>query len=215
MRAAIVDRYGPPSSIEVRDVATPTPGAGEVLVEVCAAAVNPLDWFLLTGRPYIARPAFGLFRPKRRTPGADVAGTVAALGPGVTAFALGDEVWGACAGSFAEYVVTKAEHLVAKPQRISFAEAGAVNIAAITALQALRDVAKVGAGQRVLINGASGGVGTYAVQIAVSMGAVVTGVCSGRNVDMVTSLGAHRVIDYTTTDFSTRPPSPTASRTTS
>jgi NADPH:quinone reductase-like Zn-dependent oxidoreductase len=201
MRAAVAERYGPPSSIEVRQVPTPTPGPGEILIRVGAAALNPLDWFLLNGRPYVARLSFGLLRPKRQTPGADVAGVVVACGDEVTSLQLGAAVWGECAGSLAEYVATSEDHVVARPAALPVDEAAGLGIAGITALQALRDVAGLQAGQRIIVNGASGGVGTFAVQIAVSMGAHVTGVCSGRNTELVRSLGAHQVIDYEQADF--------------
>lgn len=201
MKAIVYDRYGPPSSVELREVERPTPGDDEVLIKVCAASVNPLDWYFLTGRPYIARVAFGLRGPKQTTPGADVAGVVAAVGANVRSFAAGDEVWGGCRGAFAEYVVASERSLVPKPPGVTFEHAAAANVAGLTALQALRDVADVQPGQRLLINGASGGVGTFAVQLAKHLGANVTGVCSTRNVEMVRSIGADEVIDYSTSDF--------------
>lgn len=201
MRAAWYESYGPPSSVNVREIADPVPDADQVLIRVKAAAVNPLDLYFLTGTPLIARLAFGLFGPKRHIPGADVSGVVEAVGSEVTRFVAGDEVWGNCAGAFAERVATKEKHLVHKPVSLTFEHAAAVSIAGVTALQALRDHAAVQPGQHVLINGASGGVGTFAVQIAKQMGAQVTAVCSTKNVEMVRSLGADRVVDYTTDDF--------------
>jgi len=201
VRAIVHDRYGPPSSLELREIDRPTVGDNQVLVKVHAVSVNPLDWYFLTGRPYIARAAFGLRRPKQTTPGADVAGTVEAVGNEVRSFAVGDQVWGGCRGSFAEYAVASETSLVPKPAEVSFEHAAATNVAALTALQGLRDVANVQPGQRVVIDGASGGVGTFAVQLAKHLGAHVTGVCSARNVEMVGSIGADEVIDYTNVDF--------------
>lgn len=201
MRAIIQERYGPPAALRLREVDMPAIGDGDVRVEVRAAGVNPLDWHLVSGKPLVARMALGLPGPKEKRRGVDVAGRVEAVGKDVKGARPGDEVFGWCDGAFAEYASTKEEQLVAKPASMSFEEAAAVPVAAVTALQALRDVGKLQSGQRVLINGAAGGVGTYAVQIARSMGADVTAVCSTRNVDMVRSLGAGQVIDYTREDF--------------
>jgi len=201
VRAAWYQTYGPPSSVRVREIPDPVPKADQVVVRVKAAAVNPLDLYYLAGTPLIARPAFGLFGPKRHTPGVDVSGVVEAVGADVTRFAAGDEVWGNCSGAFAERVATKEKQLVHKPVRVTFEQAAAVSIAGLTALQAVRDHAAVQPGQHVVINGASGGVGTFAVQIAKHMGARVTGVCSTKNVEMVRSLGADLVVDYTVEDF--------------
>jgi NADPH:quinone reductase-like Zn-dependent oxidoreductase len=202
MKAIVHDGYGSPDVLSLADIAAPLPSADEVLVEVRAASVNPYDWHLLTGLPYIARAQFGLRRPKQRRLGADVAGRVLAVGADVTRFRPGDDVYGdAQQGSFAEQVCVAEPKLVEKPSNLSFEEAAAVPMAALTALQGLRDHGRVEAGRSVLINGASGGVGTFAVQIAAWMGADVTGVCSGRNADLVRSLGAHHVIDYTHEDL--------------
>ena len=201
MKAIVYETYGTPDVLELRDVDIPTVGDDEILVRVRAAAVNPLDWHFLNGTPYLVRTQTGLRRPKQTTLGVDVAGTVEAVGSAVTEFGVGDDVFGGANGSFAEFATTRAKSLVSKPAHVSFEQAAAVPIAALTALQCLRDKADVQAGQRVLINGASGGVGTYAVQIAKSFGADVTGVCSTRNVEMVRSIGADHVIDYTAENF--------------
>ena len=174
---------------------------GQVLVRVHAAAVDPADWHIMRGLPYIARIAWGLLKPKDRVRGQDVAGHVEAVGKGVKQLQPGDEVFGWCKGAFAEYACAGENNLAPKPTNLTFEQAAAVPLAAATALQALRDVGKVQPGQRVLINGAAGGVGTFAVQIAKSFGAEVTGVCSARNVDMVQSIGADHVMDYTREDF--------------
>ncbi|WP_380169596.1 NAD(P)-dependent alcohol dehydrogenase [Jannaschia sp. R86511] len=202
MRAAVQHRYGPPSVVETAQVATPRPGRGRVLVRVAAASVHPGDHFVMTGQPYLARLAFGLRRPRHGTPGMDLAGVVAQVGEGVSALAPGEEVFGwATAGALAEYASVRADHLVPVPAGVSAEAAAAVPTSAMTALQALRDVAQVRAGQTVLVTGASGGVGSFAVQIAKAFGAEVTGVCSTGNVDLVRSLGADHVVDYTSTDF--------------
>lgn len=202
MQAYVYCDYGGPEVMRLARIARPTPGEGAVLVRVHAVAVNPLDWHYLRGTPYVMRLETGLRKPAAPRLGVDFAGTVAALGPGVTAFAVGDEVFGGRTGAFAEYVVVRANGaLVHKPANISFEQAAAVPIAAVTALQALRDRGGLRANQRVLVNGASGGVGTFAVQIARHLGAEVTGVCSTRNVELVRSLGAAHVIDYTREDF--------------
>ncbi len=201
MRTIVYDRYSTPDALELRDVDAPVVGDDDVLIRVHAAAVNPLDWHLLTGTPYLARLQAGLLAPKRHTPGVDVAGRVEAVGTNVTQFQPGDEVFGGGNGTFAEYVCVSQEVIVLKPPNTTFEQAAAVPIAAFTALQGLRDKGRIRPGHEVLINGASGGVGTFAVQIAKSFGAVVTAVCSTRNVDMVTSIGADKVIDYTAEDF--------------
>ena len=203
MKAIVHDTYGTPDVLEFREVEPPGLGPADVAVRVHAASVNPLDWHFLTGTPYLMRLTAGLRRPKRTIAGVDVAGTVVEVGADVTGFAPGDRVFGSVPGAFAETVVATraADRLVAMPDGLDFAEAAALPVAGLTALQALHDHADVGPGRSVLINGAAGGVGTFAVQFAVAMGAEVTAVCSGRNVDMVRELGAHRVIDYTTDDF--------------
>jgi NADPH:quinone reductase-like Zn-dependent oxidoreductase len=201
MKAIAYYRYGRPDVLELEEVPKPGPGDNEVLVKVRAASVNALDWHLLRGTPYIGRLAFGLRRPKNTRPGRDVAGVVEAVGRNVTQFQPGDEVFGCGRGTFADYVCASESALVTKPGNVSFEQAAAVPIAAMTALQGLRDKGRIQAGQKVLINGATGGVGTFAVQIAKAFGADVTGVCSTRNLDLVRSIGADRVIDYTQEDF--------------
>ena len=202
MKAAVRDRYGSPDAVVVlREIDRPVAADDEVLVRVHAASVNPADWYGVTGTPYVGRVELGLRKPKERRLGVDFAGTVEAVGTEVTQFRPGDDVFGWCAGSFAEYASGPEDHFVAKPAQMTYEEAAAVPVAAVTALQALRDVGKLHSGQSVLINGAAGGVGTFAVQIAKSLGAEVTGVCSSRNVDLVKSLGADHVIDYTGQDF--------------
>ncbi len=207
MKAIVIDRYGTPDVLRLEEVAKPVPGDGEVLVRVRASSVNPYDWHFLTGLPKLFRPAFGgLRRPKYRILGADLAGQVEAVGPGVTRFAPGDEVFGqTTAGAYAEYVAVAEAELAPKPANLTFEQAAAVPLAGFTALQAIRDQGKVQPGQKVLVNGASGGVGTLAVQIAKSYGAEVTGVCSTPNVDLVRSIGADHVIDYTRDDFTSSP----------
>jgi NADPH:quinone reductase-like Zn-dependent oxidoreductase len=187
------------------DVEKPVPGDSQVLVRVRAASVNPLDWHLLEGTPYIGRLAMGLRKPRDIRLGVDFAGTVESVGRAVTRFKPGDEVFGGGTGAFGQYVVVRENGSVAlKPANVTFEQAAAVPIAAVTALQGLRDQGKIRSGQQVLINGASGGVGTFAVQIAKSFGAHVTGVCSTTNVDMVRSIGADQVIDYRREDFTRR-----------
>ncbi len=206
MKAAYT-RYGPPDVVEVNDLDKPVPRDDEVLIKVRAASVNPLDWKTMKGGPYIFRLLFGQRKPRIKLLGVDVAGTVEAVGKYVSKFKPGDDVFGTCRGAFAEYAcISEARSilksvLVTKPANVTFEQAAAAPIAALTALQGLRDKGKIQPGQKVLINGASGGVGTFAVQIAKSFGANVTGVCSTRNVDMVRSLAADRVIDYTREDF--------------
>jgi len=202
MKAVVYCDYGPPEVLKLEEIEKPTPADDEVLVRVRAASVNPLDWHYMRGSPYFMRLGAGLRKPKVIRLGVDYAGTVEAVGSKVTRFRPGDEVFGGRTGAFAQYVSVRESRAVApKPPNVTFEQAASVPIAAITALQALRDQGKVQPGQKVLINGASGGVGTFAVQIAKSLGAEVTGVCSTRNVEMVRSLGADRVIDYTKEDF--------------
>jgi NADPH:quinone reductase-like Zn-dependent oxidoreductase len=202
MKAIVQDRYGPPDVLELRDVEAPAAGDHEVLVRVQAAAVNALDWHYMRGDPYVARPSMGLRRPKVRIRGRDFAGRVEAVGEGVDGFRPGDEVFGEADGAFAEYVSAPHDTVDTKPANLTFEQAAAVPLAGNTALVGLRDHAQVQPGQRVLINGASGGVGTFAVQIAKSLDAEVTGVCSARNADLVRSIGADHVIDYASEDFS-------------
>jgi NADPH:quinone reductase-like Zn-dependent oxidoreductase len=202
MKAIVQREYGAPLKVlRLEDVDDPQPGTGEVLVRVRAAGVNALDWHLVTGEPTIMRlVGMGLRRPKRAGVGRDVAGVVDAVGEGVSGFGPGDEVFGWCSGAFAELVVTGEDSLVHKPTNVSFEQAAAVPVAAITALQGLRDRGGIRAGQQVLITGASGGVGTFAVQLAKHFGAEVTAVCSTRNLDLVRSIGADHVVDYTQAD---------------
>ena len=212
MKAAVYRRYGPPNVLHIEDVERPVPKDDEVLIRVRAASVNPLDEGLMKGG---GRLVTGWRKPKDARLGVDVAGQVVAVGSNVTRFKAGDEVFGVCIadphasalrvwipqGAFAEYACAHHSALVMKPENMSFEQAAAAPVAAFTALQGLRDKGKIQAGQKVLINGAAGGVGTFAVQIAKSFGAEVTGVCSTRNVEMVRSIGAHHVIDYTQEDF--------------
>ncbi len=205
MKAIVYEKYGPPEVLQLKEVEKPTPKKDEVLVKVYAASVNPLDWHALRGTPFLQRLESGFPKPKNTILGADVAGRVAAVSKNVKSFQSGDEVYGDlywCGfGAFAEYVCVPEKSLALKPPNISFEEAAAVPQAAFTALHALRDEGQVQPGQKVLINGASGGVGTFAVQIAKAFGAEVTGVCSTRNLEMVRSMGADQVIDYTQKDF--------------
>jgi NADPH:quinone reductase-like Zn-dependent oxidoreductase len=204
MKAIVQDKYGSPDVLELKDIDKPEIGDDEVLVRVRAAGVNPGDWAIMSGLPYIARPVYGLRKPKNAVRGTDVAGTVEAVGNSVTRLQPDDEVFGWCSGlggAFAEYASVSEERLALKPANLSFEQAAAVPMSGLVALQALRDHGGVRAGQKVLINGASGGIGTFAVQIAKALGAEVTGVCSTRNVDMVRSIGADHVIDYTGEDF--------------
>jgi NADPH:quinone reductase-like Zn-dependent oxidoreductase len=204
VKAAVHSRYGPPSVVQIKDVDNPVPKDDEILISVRAASVNPLDWHAMRGTPYIIRLMRGLRKPKDSRLGVDVAGQVEAVGRNVTRFKPGDEVFGTCRGAFAGYAcasVISRSALVLKPKNVTFEQAAAVPVAALTALQSLRDKGRIQPGQKVLINGAAGGVGTFAVQIARSFGAHVTGVCSSRNVDMVRSIGADQVIDYTREDF--------------
>ena len=202
MKAAVRDRFGSPDVVELREIEKPTPADDEVLVRVRAASVSPADWYSVTGRPYVGRPQMGLLKPKSNRLGVDFAGQVEAVGKDVTQFRPGDEVFGGRDGAFAEYVCVREERaVVPKPANVTFEQAAAVPIAAITALQGLRDKGQIQPGHMVLINGASGGVGTFAVQIAKALGAEVTGVCSTRNVDLVGSIGADHVVDYIREDF--------------
>ncbi len=201
MKAIVYHRYGSPDGLSCVDVGKPAAGDDQVLLKVRAASVNPIDWHFLRGRPWPMRLMLGVTKPKSPRLGIDVAGEVEAVGRNVTRFKAGDAVFGACRGAFAEYVGAPERALVAKPDNVTFEQAATVPVAAVSALQGLRDKGNIRAGQGVLINGASGGVGTFAVQIAKSFGAEVTGVCSVRNVDLVRSLGADRVIDYTQEDF--------------
>jgi NADPH:quinone reductase-like Zn-dependent oxidoreductase len=203
MKAIIHTKYGPPEVLQLKEVEKPVPKENEVLVKVFAASVNPADWHMIRGEPKFARLTFGLSKPKNIIPGIDIAGKVEAVGKNVKEFRPGDEVFGDCGwgGAFAEFVCVPENRLVPKPANISFEEAATIFVAGITALQGLRDKGKVQTGQKVLINGASGGVGTFAVQLAKYFSAEVTGVCSTRNLDLVSSIGADKVIDYTKEDF--------------
>lgn len=202
MKAVVQDGYGPVEVLELRDVDVPVPGDDDVLVRVRAAGVDPSVWHIMEGRPYLVRiMGFGFRAPKRPVRGLDVAGRVEAVGRNVTGFQVGDEVFGVCRGSFAEYATAPASQLAHKPARLTPEQAAAVPVSGCTALQALRDKGRIRAGQRVLVIGAGGGVGTYAVQLAKAHGADVTGVCSTGKVDFVRSLGAHHVVDYTRDDL--------------
>jgi len=202
MRAAVQCDYGSPEVLRLEDVEKPAPADDQVLVRVRAASVNPLDWHLLRGTPYVGRLGMGLRKPKSTRIGVDFAGTVEAVGAKVTRFRPGDEVFGGRTGSLGQYLAVREDRAIAaKPPNLTFEEAAAIPVAAVTALQALRDRGRLQPGQRVLVNGASGGVGTFAVQIAKALGAHVTGVCSTRNVERVRALGADRVVDYTREDF--------------
>ena len=203
MKAVIYTEFGPPDVLQITEIDKPAPKENEVLVKVRAASVNPFDWHMIRGTPFLMRAMMaGLRKPKEPRVGVDCAGTVEAVGEDVTQFKPGDDVFGGKSGAFAEYLCIPADGGVAlKPANVTFEQAAGIQIAGCTALQALRDKGKLQKGQKVLINGASGGVGTFAVQIAKSMGAQVTGVCSTRNVELVRSLGADHVIDYTKEDF--------------
>jgi len=202
MKAAVYTQYGPPDVVvQITDVEKPVPKDDELLIKVRAASVNPLDSHLTKGGPYIVRLLLRLGKPKIKRPGVDVAGQVEAVGKNATQFKPGDAVFGLCKGAFAEYLCAPESAFVIKPENITFEQAASVPVAALTALQGLRDKGHIQAGQKVLVNGAAGGVGTFAVQIAKSFGAHVTAVCSTRNVDMVRSIGADHVIDYTQQDF--------------
>ena len=202
MRAVMHRCYGVPRGIAVENIAKPVPGDGQVLVKVRASSVNPAEWYRVSGQPYLIRLDSGIGAPEYSRVGFDMAGVVESVGPNVTLFKPGDEVFGGVNGAFGEYVIAREKGaIVHKPANLSFDEAAGIPIAAITALQGLRDSGRLEAGQKVLINGASGGVGTYAVQIAKALGAEVTGVCSTRNVELVRSLGADHVVDYSKGDF--------------
>jgi NADPH:quinone reductase-like Zn-dependent oxidoreductase len=201
MKAIVYYRYGSPDVLKCEEIEKPTPADDEVLIKVRSASVNPYDWHFMRGTPYFVRIPAGLLKPKDRRLGVDVAGWVEAVGRNVTEFKPGDEVFGGCRGAFAEYACASESALVMKPANVTFEQAASVPIAALTALQGLRDKGQIQPGQKVMINGAAGGVGTFAVQIAKSFGADVTGVCSTRNAEMVRSIGADRVIDYTQQDF--------------
>lgn len=201
MKAIVQDRYGAPDVLELRDIDRPEPADHEVLVRVHAAAVNAYDWHFLRGDPYIARLGMGLRAPRQRVRGNDFAGRVEAVGAQVRDFRPGDEVFGGIDGAFAEYVCGPANQLDRKPASMTFDQAATMPMAGRTALKGLREVGRAGPGRRVLINGASGGVGTFAVQVGKIIGAEVTAVCSPRNADLVRSLGADHVVDYTTQDF--------------
>lgn len=207
MKAVVQERYGGPEALRIAEVERPVAAAGEVVVRVRAAAVNAYDWHIMRGDPYVARllgSGLGLRGPKARIRGRDLAGVVDTVGPGVTGFEVGDEVYGDLGevdGAFAEYASIPVDRVSAKPAGLTFEQAAAMPLAANTALVGMRDVGAIDAGRRVLINGASGGVGTFAVQIAKALGGEVTGVCSTRNVELVGSLGADHVVDYTRADF--------------
>jgi NADPH:quinone reductase-like Zn-dependent oxidoreductase len=206
MKAIVYQGFGSPDILRCEEIDKPAPGDNEILIKVRAASVNPLDWKVMKGGPLIVRLLLGLGKPKVKRPGVDVAGQVEAVGRNVTQFKPGDEVFGTCLGALAEYATSKSvlgmkSALVRKPDNVTFEQAAAAPVAALTGLQGLRDKGRVQPEQKVLINGAAGGVGTFAVQIAKSFGANVTGVCSTRNLDLVRSIGADRVIDYTQEDF--------------
>jgi len=201
MKAAVYTRYGPPDVVQIADVDKPVPADNEVLIKVRAASVNPLDWHFMRGSPYILRLGAGLRKPKVTRLGVDVAGQVEAVGRNVTQFKPGNEVFGVCRGALAEYVCAMEDKLALKPASSSLEDAAALPVAAITALQGLRDKGRIQRGHKVLVDGASGGVGTFAIQIAKSLGAEVTAVCSTKKLDTARSLGADHVIDYTREDF--------------
>jgi len=203
MKAIVQDRFGPPDTLRMVDTEIPEIGSGDVLLKVHAAAVNPYDWHMLRGDPRVARlmGGVGLTKPKARIAGVDVAGRVHDVGADVHGLRPGDEVFGFARGAFAEFAAADAALVVPKPAALSFEQVAALPMAAVTALHAIRDRGHVQPGQRVLVNGAAGGVGTFAVQIAAALGAEVTGVCSARNADMVRSLGATHVVDYASDDF--------------
>jgi NADPH:quinone reductase-like Zn-dependent oxidoreductase len=202
MKAMVQNKYGSANDVlRMHEVPLPGIGGDEVLVQVHSSSVNAMEWYLMNGKPYLFRAAFGL-RPKRKTLGADISGTVVSVGENVSRFERGDEVFGEIgAGAYAEFAKAAESHLVAKPENVNFEQAAAVGVAGLTALQGLRDVLRVDTGQKMLINGASGGVGTYAIQIAKVLGAEVTAVCSTRNVDQARELGADRVVDYQAGDI--------------
>ena len=204
MKAIVCTRYGPPDALEFKDVATPAPADDQVLIKICAASANPLDWRILRGDPWLVRLFMGLFKPKVEIRGSDFAGRVEAVGKNVKQLQAGDEVFGAkgfAGGAFAEYVCAREEELAPKVAGMSFEQAAAMPVAALTALQGLRDKGQIKAGQKVLVDGASGGVGTFAVQIAKSFGAEVTAVCSTAKMETARAIGADHAIDYTRQDF--------------
>ena len=201
MQAMVQDTYGSAEVMHFTEIDKPDIGNDEVLIRVRAAGVNPADWAVMSGLPYIARPVYGLRKPKNAVRGTDVAGTVEAVGADVTRFQPGDDVFGWSDGSYAEYAAAPEDKLALKPANLTFEQAAAVPMAGLVALQALRDHAQLQPGQRILINGASGGIGTFAIQIAKALGAEVTAVASTRNLDLVRSIGADHVIDYTQADF--------------
>ncbi|MFI2433359.1 NAD(P)-dependent alcohol dehydrogenase [Streptomyces sp. NPDC018693] len=201
MKAIVQERYGPPEALELRDIERPVPGAGEVLVRVRAASLNAYDWHFMRGDPMLGRPTMGFTRPRVRVRGRDFAGEVEAVGSGVTALKPGEEVFGQADGTLAEFVCARADEVGPKPANLGFEQAAAIPLAGNTALMCLRDTAGTQQGQRVLVNGASGGVGTFAVQIAKADGAEVTAVCSARNAGQARALGADHVVDYTREDF--------------
>jgi NADPH:quinone reductase-like Zn-dependent oxidoreductase len=201
MKAIVYEKYGSPDVVELKELDTPVAGDDQLLVKVHAASVNPIDWHRMRGQPYFMRMSEGLSKPKNTGLGADVAGRVEAVGRNVTHFQPGDDVFGMSIKTLAEYVRLSPEGVAPKPTNLTFEEAAAVPLAGLTALQGLRDKGGIQPGQKVLINGAAGGVGTFAVQIAKSFGADVTGVCSTRNVELVRSIGADQVVDYTQEDF--------------
>jgi NADPH:quinone reductase-like Zn-dependent oxidoreductase len=199
MKAILQTQYGGPETLRFGDTAVPTPGKNDVLIRVRGASVNAADWLLMHGEPYIARLAFGFRRPKNLVKGRDTSGTIIAVGEAVTGFAVGDDVYAEVdGGSFAEYAIAPIKRLALKPKNLSFEQAAAVPLSGTTAIQAVRDAGKVKAGDRVLVTGASGGVGSFAVQLAAASGGEVTGVCSAANAGLVMSLGANHVIDYAT-----------------
>jgi|SRR5687768_4027772 len=203
MKAIVYREYGSADVLQYEEIEKPVPKDDEVLIKVRAASVNPLDWRLMKGEPRFLRIFSGLRKPKLGRPGVDVAGDIAAVGSNVADFKPGDEVFGSCNGAFAEYASATASKLVMKSDDVTFVQAASINVAGLTALQGLRDKGRIRSGSKVLINGAAGGVGTFAVQIAKSFAAHVTGVCSTRNLDLVRSIGADEVIDYTQHDFTT------------
>jgi len=204
MKAIVQHKFGSPDVLELQDIDKPAIEDDQVLIRVRATSVNPYDWHMMTGTPYIARISAGLLKPKQTTPGVDVAGKIESVGKNVTQFQPGDDVFGGSPGAFAEYSRAREEGIVLKPANLTYEQAAAVTLAGLTALQGLRDKGRIQPGHKVLINGASGGIGTFAVQIAKALGAEVTGVCSTRNMDMVRSIGADHVVDYTAEDFTGR-----------
>lgn len=202
MKSIIFERYGGPDVLQLKDVDKPVPNDNQILVKVHSAATNPLDWHMMRADPFFVRLGQGFWRPKVNLLGADIAGVVEKVGQNVTEFKPGDEVFGSIgAGGYAEYAITTEKHLALKPENVSFEDAASTPVVGLTAIQGMRDFGKVESGQSVLINGASGGIGTFAVQYAKAVGAVVTGVTSGRNLDLVRGIGADDVIDYTQTNF--------------